>query len=86
MVYARLIGAHAMALRRQHGFEKPDTGSVGDHYAREQAARPMEEDPSVLGRDMAKPVLHVIGVDTTGKVLVRKRPFGHRSGTHLLPR
>jgi len=37
----------------------------------------MQEDPSVLGSDIAKPVLHVMGVDTTGKVLVRKRPFGH---------
>ncbi len=35
----------------------------------------MQEDPSVLGSDIAKPVLHVMGVDTTGKVLVRKPPL-----------
>jgi hypothetical protein len=42
IVYARLIGAHAMDLRRQNGFEKPDNGRVGDHHAREQAASPMK--------------------------------------------
>jgi hypothetical protein len=77
-VYARLIGAHAMDLSGQKGFEKPDNGRVGDHHAREQVARPMQEDPSVLGSDIAKPVWHMMGVDTTGKVLVRKRGFAHR--------
>ena len=33
----------------------------------------MQEDPSVLWSDIAKPVLHVMGVDITRKVLVRTR-------------
>jgi len=53
---------------------------MGNPHAREQAASPIQEDPSVLGRDSAKTVLHVMGVETTGKVLVRKPPLAHSDG------
>ena len=50
---------------------------MGHPHSREQAVSPIQEDPTVLGRDSAKPVLHGMGVETTGKVLVRKSPFVH---------
>jgi hypothetical protein len=64
-----------MDLPVQNGFEKPDKGRFGGPHSREQEASPMPKDLSVLWSDIAKPVFPVVGMDTTGRVLVRKQPF-----------
>src|SRR5438105_4414902 len=42
-----------------------------------QEARPMKPEMSVLGIDIAKRVLHVVGMDERGKIVLRKRLSRH---------
>jgi transposase len=39
----------------------------------QQKASPMKQHPSVLGLDLAKRVFHVVGMDETGQVVLKKR-------------
>jgi hypothetical protein len=38
-----------------------------------QEASPMEQKLSVVGLDIAKQILHLVGMDAQGTILVRKR-------------
>src|SRR6266446_5452688 len=42
-----------------------------------QEASPMQQEMSVLGIDMAKRVFHAVGMDNTGKIVLRKRLSRH---------
>jgi hypothetical protein len=42
-----------------------------------QEASPMQPEMHVLGIDMAKRVLHVVGMDERGKIVLRKRLSRH---------
>jgi hypothetical protein len=44
-----------------------------------QEARPMKQEMTVLGLDLAKHVLHAVGMDNTGKIVFPKRLSRHDS-------
>ena len=48
--------------------------AVSEALMHAEEAGPMAQQISVLGIDLAKLVLHVVGMDDTGHVVLRKRP------------
>jgi hypothetical protein len=65
------VGAHAIDLLRSRNCNRTMGGFPT--LMRKQAASPMQED--LCRQRRCKPIFHVMGVETTGKVLVRKRRF-----------
>src|SRR5467141_5450159 len=51
--------------------------SESDKTMSPQETSPMKQEMSVLGIDIAKRVLHAIGMDNTGKIVLRKRLSRH---------
>jgi transposase len=46
---------------------------VRRNHSTQQKASPMKQHPSVLGIDLAKWVFHVVGMDETGHIVLKKR-------------
>ena len=49
-----------------------------------QEASPMKQEMNVLGIDIAKHVFHAVGMDDTGKIVLRKRLSRHDLDVHFV--